>query len=122
MTPPAPPAPIPAPPRTQSLPLWAGTGAVLVADLLAALVIGFPDYPTIEIEPIAPHALFPVGRFTITHSIVTTWFSGTVIVVLAVVLTRGLRLIPNPVQNAVEWIYESLANFVVSLGGPQAKR
>ena len=112
----------PARARNRYLPLWIAIGAVLVADLLAALVIGFPDYPTIEIEPIAPHVLFPVGPFTITNSIVTTWVIGAVIVVLAVALTRGLRLIPNPVQNAVEWIYESLANFVVSLGGPAAKR
>jgi len=112
----------PARARNRYLPLWIAIGAVLVADVLAALVIGFPDYPTIKIEPIAPHVLFPVGPFTITNSIVTTWVIGAVIVVLAVALTRGLRLIPNPIQNAVEWIYESLANFVVSLGGPEARR
>lgn len=112
-------------PMRRYLPLWVTIGAVLVVDVLAALVIGFPGYPPdigAQIEPIAPHVLFPVGPFTITNSIVTTWVIGAIIIVLAVALTRGLRPVPNPVQNAVEWIYESLANFVVSLGGPAARR
>ena len=112
----------PARTRSRYLPLWIAIAAVLVVDVAAAIVVGFPGYPNIEIEPIAPTVLFPVGPFTITNSIVTTWIVGAVIVVLAVVLTRGLRPIPGTVQNAVEWIYESLSNFVVSLGGPQAKR
>ena len=112
----------PARTRSRYLPLWIAIAVVLVADVLAAIAVGFPDYPSIEIEPIGPRVLFPVGPFTITDSIVTTWVIGAVIVILAVLLTRGLRLIPNPVQNAVEWIYESLSNFVVSLGGPEAKR
>jgi len=115
----------PARTRSRYLPLWIAIAGVLVADVLAAVVLGFPGYPPDigeMIEPIAPHVLFAVGPFTITNSIVTTWVIGAVIVVLAVALTRRLRLIPNPVQNAVEWIYESLANFVVSLGGPAAKR
>jgi F-type H+-transporting ATPase subunit a len=32
-----------------------------------------------------------------------------------------MKLIPRPVQNAVEFIYESLENFAVSLGGPGAR-
>lgn len=107
------------------LPLWIALVAILVADAAAALVVGFPGYPPdigAQIEPIAPHVLFPVGPFTITNTILTTWILGAILVVLAVAVTRGLRLIPNPVQNAVEWIYESLANFVVSLGGPGSER
>jgi F-type H+-transporting ATPase subunit a len=112
----------PARTRSRYLPLWIAIAAVLVVDVAAAIVVGFPDYPGIEIEPIAPRVLFPVGPFTITNSIFTTWVVGAVLLVLAVALTRGLKLIPGTVQNAVEWIYESLSNFVVSLGGPEAKR
>jgi F-type H+-transporting ATPase subunit a len=109
-------------PRNPYLPLWIAIAAVLVIDVVAALVVGFPGYPHIEIEPIAPEVVFSVGSFTITNSIVTTWIIGAIILVLAVALTRGLHLVPTPIQNAVEWIYESLANFVVSLGGPEARR
>jgi F-type H+-transporting ATPase subunit a len=111
--------------RSRYLPLWIAIAAVLVADVLAAVFIGFPGYPppiAEQLEPIAPEVLFPVGPFTITNTIVTTWVIAAIIVVLAVALTRGLRLIPGKVQNAVEWIYESLANFVVSLGGPGSER
>jgi F-type H+-transporting ATPase subunit a len=112
----------PARTRSRYLPLWIALAAVLVVDVAAAIVVGFPGYPNIKIEPIAPRVLFPLGPFTITDSIVTTWVVGGALLVLAILLTRGLRLIPGTVQNAVEWIYESLANFVVSLGGPEAKR
>jgi F-type H+-transporting ATPase subunit a len=102
--------------------LWVAIAAILVADVVAAIVLGFPHYPSLKFEPLAPLVVFKVGPFNVTNSIVTTWVIGTILVVLAVALTRGLRLIPGTVQNAVEWLYESLANFVVGLGGPEAKR
>jgi F-type H+-transporting ATPase subunit a len=112
----------PARTRSRYLPLWIALVAILVADVLAALVVGFPGYPAIEIEPIAPHVLFPVGPFTITNSLLTMWIIEAVILVLGIALTRRLAQVPGTVQNLVEWIYQSLADFVVSLGGPAARR
>jgi F-type H+-transporting ATPase subunit a len=112
----------PARTRSRYLPLWIALVAVLIADALAAIFFGFPGFAKIEIEPIAPRVLFPVGPFTITDSIVSTWVIGAVLVGLAFALTRNLKLVPTPIQNAVEWVYESLSNFVVSLGGPEARR
>jgi F-type H+-transporting ATPase subunit a len=59
---------------------------------------------------------------TIPASIVTGWIIMVVIVVLAVVLSRAVRLVPSSGQNALEYVYEGLANFATSLGGPQARR
>jgi F-type H+-transporting ATPase subunit a len=115
----------PARTRSRYRPLWIATVVILVVDVAAAVVVGFPGYPPDlgqTFEPLAPAVLFPIGPFTITNSILTTWIIGAILLVLAVALTRRLTLVPNTIQNAVEWIYESLTDFVVSLGGPEAKR
>jgi len=45
-----------------------------------------------------------------------------IIVVLAIVLSRGVQVVPSRAQNALEYVYEGLANFATSLGGPPARR
>ncbi len=45
-----------------------------------------------------------------------------VIIVVAFILSRGIRITPRRPQNALEYVYEGLANFATSLGGPQARR
>jgi len=45
-----------------------------------------------------------------------------VILVLAVILSRNVRLVPTGRQNALEYVYEGLANFATSLGGAPARR
>jgi F-type H+-transporting ATPase subunit a len=112
----------PARPRNPYRPLLLLVVAVVVIDVLAAVVVGFPGYPKLEFEPLAPTVIFPIGPFEITNSILTTWIIAAILVVLAFLVTRNLSLVPNPVQNAVEWLYESMTDFVVSLGGQEAKR
>ena len=112
----------PARPRNPYLPLLLVVAAVVVVDILAAIFVGFPGYPTLEFEPLAPAVVFPIGPFEITNSILTTWIVGVILLVLAVAVTRRLSIVPNPVQNGVEWLYESLTGFVESLGGEEAKR
>lgn len=112
----------PARTRSRYLPLWIAIAVVLVADVAAALVIGFPEYPRLEFESLAPTVVLTVAGLPITNSIVTTWLVGGVLLVLAIALTRGLAVVPGTIQNGVEWVYESLSDFVVSLGGPQARR
>jgi F-type H+-transporting ATPase subunit a len=45
-----------------------------------------------------------------------------IILVLAILLSRSVRLNPGGPQNALEYVYEGLANFATSLGGPGARR
>lgn len=59
---------------------------------------------------------------TISSSLFTGWIVMVVIVVLAFVLSRGIRVVPGGRQNALEYVYEGLANFATSLGGPAARR
>ncbi|HEY9069134.1 MAG TPA: F0F1 ATP synthase subunit A [Candidatus Ozemobacteraceae bacterium] len=56
--------------------------------------------------PLAPGALLPV--------LVTLFFCG-----FALLATRHLHLVPTPLQNLAEWIYEQLEGFVKTIVGPE---
>ncbi len=68
------------------------------------------------------HTSLVTFDLTIPSSILTGWIVMAVILVLAVILSRGVSLVPARGQNALEYVYEGLANFATSLGGPGARR
>jgi F-type H+-transporting ATPase subunit a len=59
---------------------------------------------------------------SLPSSIFTGWIVMAVIVLLAAFLARRVSLVPGRAQNALEYVYEGLANFATSLGGPGARR
>jgi F-type H+-transporting ATPase subunit a len=59
---------------------------------------------------------------TISSSLFTGWIIMVIIVVLAFLMSRTIRVSPTGPQNALEYVYEGLANFATSLGGAQARR
>ena len=59
---------------------------------------------------------------TISSSLFTGWIIMIIIVVLAFMMSRSIKITPSGPQNALEYVYEGLANFATSLGGPQARR
>jgi F-type H+-transporting ATPase subunit a len=128
---------------------WLGLiGAVILLDIVAFFIVppyapgspgtpvgGIADLIGANFELPAPHVVWdlvpndPVSpgaivffHPSITASLLTMWIIMILIVVLAVLATRGLKLVPRGVQNAVELVYELLSNFAISLGGPAAKR
>jgi len=94
----------------------------------------FPDSAIrANFEYPAPHLVWRAGGghspnglvifdVSIPSSIFTGWIVMAVIVVLAALLARNIRLVPKGGQNALEYAYEGLANFATSLGGPGARR
>ncbi|CAN5126345.1 hypothetical protein BH24CHL7_BH24CHL7_02710 [soil metagenome] len=75
--------------------------------------------PTPETPPSTDLLTFDV---TISSSLFTGWLVMLVIIVLAFWLSRGVSVVPGRRQNALEYVYEGLANFATSLGGPGARR
>jgi F-type H+-transporting ATPase subunit a len=59
---------------------------------------------------------------TITNTLFTGWIIMILIVVLAFFMSRGISVSPRRSQNAIEYVYEGLANFASSLGGPKARK
>jgi F-type H+-transporting ATPase subunit a len=122
------------------------------AGIVVLLVVGYmvappfppehPDEPfnypidaiTANFELPAPHVVIdldpstPVSHDivtfdpTISSTLLTSWLIMAIIVVLAILLSRGVQVVPSRAQNALEYVYEGLANFATSLGGPAARR
>jgi F-type H+-transporting ATPase subunit a len=119
--------------------------AVIVVDVLALFLVPpqnadptqpyqFPaDAIKSNIEPILPHVVWdptpdsppPTSLITfdvtITSSLFTMWIVMLVAIVLVIAATRPRREVPGPLQNIVEYVYEALSNFGMSLGGAKAK-
>jgi F-type H+-transporting ATPase subunit a len=76
----------------------------------------------IDLTPDSPpsHDLLTFD-LTIPSSIFTGWLVMGVIILLAFWLSRSVRVVPGRRQNALEYVYEGLANFATSLGGPGAR-
>lgn len=87
-----------------------------------------------NLEYPAPHVVWDLSPSTapaagqmiffhpsISSTILTMWIVMGLILLLAFLVTRNMKLIPGRVQNAVEYVYEMLEDFGTGIGGPQAR-
>ena len=121
--------------------------AVIVLDVLAFVFIppypagspghgisGIADLINANIELPAPHVVWdfapdsppPPGAIvffhpSISNTILSSWLLIAVILLVLFMATRNLAGVPGRTQNVVEFIYEALENFALSLGGPAAR-
>jgi F-type H+-transporting ATPase subunit a len=120
--------------------------AVIVIDVLAFIFV--PPFDPIEggtpaecvypvcfingnLELPAPHVVYPPGHHTppglvvfdvsISSTLLTMWIVAAVVLVLFWYLSRGRKMVPDGKQNVVEWAYEAVETFGMSLGGLAAK-
>jgi F-type H+-transporting ATPase subunit a len=80
----------------------------------------------------APHVVWPanyhpppgiiVFDVSVSSTLFTGWIIMAIIILLAFLMSRGVGVVPTRRQNALEYVYEGLANFATSLGGPKARR
>jgi F-type H+-transporting ATPase subunit a len=70
------------------------------------------------------HHVLPLVGFevSIPNTIFTMWIVMVLLLIVFIAAGRVLREIPGRLQNAVEFIWESLENWAISLGGPDARR
>ena len=134
-------------PKSHRRPILIALAAVIVIDVLAVLLVpprppAHPDEPFTypndgmigaNVELPAPHVIWDLApeqhseglvQFhpSITSSILTAWILIALLLVTVFFLTRRWTEVPGRAQNVLEFIYEALHNFAVSLGGPQAAR
>jgi F-type H+-transporting ATPase subunit a len=119
--------------------------AIIAVDVLAFLFVppfvkgdphksigGIKDLIDANIEFPPPEVVIPVGHEspnamvffepTISNTILTSWIVILIVLAVVFIATRGMSLVPRPIQNVVEFIYEALENFALSLGGEEARR
>ena len=70
--------------------------------------------PTVDLPA---EAVFHIGHFGVTNTLIASWFTIIVLVVLSLILTRKMKLIPGKRQAMAEAIVEGLLNFVESVAG-----
>jgi F-type H+-transporting ATPase subunit a len=72
-----------------------------------------------------PQSAVEIGRpfgFPITNSMVVTWIAALLLIVLARTATRHMTEVPGGTQNFLEWIVQSLYEFLESIIGPHLVR
>ncbi|MGD0862140.1 MAG: F0F1 ATP synthase subunit A [Candidatus Limnocylindrales bacterium] len=134
--------------RARGIPFKFLIPAVIALDVLAVMLVppfpeggqpgqacGFPscyiqsaiEFPppaiVFDLSPSTAPASAPMVYFhpSISSTILTMWIVMALILVLAIAATRGLKLIPGRLQNAVEWAYEFGSDFAVGIGGEKAR-
>ncbi len=75
--------------------------------------------PTVELpsEPV-----FHIGHFSVTNTLIASWFTIIVLIGLSIILTHKMKLIPGRRQGMAEAIVEGLLNFVESVAGKKHAR
>ncbi|MDP3795324.1 MAG: F0F1 ATP synthase subunit A [bacterium] len=74
----------------------------------------------LQIE-IAAERLFSFLGFPVTNTLVTAWVAAAVLAAVALVIAKGVKLIPAPVQNVFEILVEGLLGIMASLFGSRER-
>jgi F-type H+-transporting ATPase subunit a len=62
-------------------------------------------------------ALWQIGSFPITNSMVVTWVVALLLILFARLATRNMQEVPSGIQNFWEWMVESLYDFLEGVIG-----
>jgi F-type H+-transporting ATPase subunit a len=93
--------------------------AALCAASYAALPFSLIASEASHAEGLTPDApkVFEVGPLPVTNSMVLSWVVALVIILVARLATRDIKENPAGLQNFVEWIVESVRDFLESVIG-----
>ncbi len=118
-----------------SFPLLIGIAVVLLALVIVGLLSGALGEALMgktslgELFAIEkPHiqlpaeAVFHVGGFAITNTLLTSWLSMLVLVGLAYAVTHRIRIIPSRLQSLLEFAIEWMLNLCVDVAGEKNGR
>ncbi|MFZ2359189.1 MAG: F0F1 ATP synthase subunit A [Anaerolineae bacterium] len=86
---------------------------VLVLMIGSAVVLKVP-LPAIILPA---EAIFHLGPFTITNTIIATILVDIILVVLAILATRKMKDVPSGLQNGLEWFVETFHNLNEDIAG-----
>jgi F-type H+-transporting ATPase subunit a len=89
----------------------------------SAIELPPPDV-VIDFQPATAPATAPMFYFhpSISSTLLTMWLVMAVLLLVAFLATRRLRLSPGPVQNAIEWAWDFGRDFTEGVGGSASRR
>jgi len=90
-----------------------------VGGSVGALITGGEPLSIFAVQPPHPQlpAEHPFPNLPITNTMITAWISILVLFGIFFAATRKMRLVPRGLQNLVEFIYETAANFIEDPAG-----
>jgi F-type H+-transporting ATPase subunit a len=69
--------------------------------------------------PASAVEVFHIGPFPVTNSMVITWGVAIALIAFAQFATRNMKLVPSGAQNFLEWMVESLHEFLEGIIGAE---
>ncbi len=105
------------------MPKGPGCYLLIVVALLALAANFFNPFemPSPEIALAAEH-VFDIFGFPITNTILATWVTMLVLVIVSFLATRDMKMVPSGLQNVVEMVFEMFYNFVEGIAGDKARQ
>lgn len=100
-------------------------GLVIVIVLFVLGVIFPVELPEISVaaEPIpSPEHPWTLGPISVTNALLTSWLTMVVLIVVAFFATRGMQLVPEGFQNAVEMFISAFYDLAEDVAGPRLAR
>ncbi len=104
------------------------TFIILLVVIIPATVIGIIygafgkksiPAPTVEL-PATP--VFHIGAMPVTNTVIASWISVAVLILLALLVTRKLKLIPGRLQSIMEEVINWMYNFCKDVAGEKNGR
>jgi F-type H+-transporting ATPase subunit a len=91
---------------------------------VGALIMGGEPLSIFAVHPPHPQlpAEHPFPNLPITNTMITAWISILVLFGIFFAATRKMKLVPHGLQNLVEFIYETAANFIEDAAGKKYGR
>jgi len=90
--------------------------AILAVSVGIALVFPY-QLPTIEVGAEKLPGLTLFGILPITNSLLTTWVAMLLLIVVAFLTTRSIKLVPEGIQNFMEMVIEATYGMVEEVAG-----
>jgi F-type H+-transporting ATPase subunit a len=101
----------------------------IVIIAIGAILVRVPNPPHVELSPEALWSIGghvdagkAIGGFAITNTMIGAWLTIIVIGLVGFFATRKMKLVPTGLQNAVEWVIETMINFVNGVAGEKNGR
>jgi F-type H+-transporting ATPase subunit a len=112
-----------------SFPLLVGLGIVVFALTIFGLISGAlfgNQISWFKIQPpeivLKPEAIAHIGSFAITNTILTSWITILLVIILSFFAFRRMKLVPKGLQGVMEFAFGFILDFCVGVAGEKNGR